>query len=223
MALITDLFSSLWHQDYQALSDPSLVWAIYGMLFVIIFLENGLLPASFLPGDSLLLLAGALIAKGTMHFPLTLVVLVAAAGLGCWFSYLQGRWLGKTKTMQRWITQLPEQYHRRAEYLFHKHGFAALMIARFLAFIRTLFPTLAGLSEVDARRFQIFNWLSAILWVGSIVTLGYTMSLTPFFKHHEDDIMMLLMILPVALLVIGLTGALLVVWRNKKSGASADK
>lgn len=87
MDIIKELLHALWAQDYETLADPSLVWAIYLLLFVILFLENGLLPAAFLPGDSLLILVGVLIAKGAMSFPVTLVVLTTAASLGCWVSY----------------------------------------------------------------------------------------------------------------------------------------
>lgn len=215
MGSITDLFHALLQHDFKTLANPEFLWAIYGILFVIIFLENGLLPAAFLPGDSLLLLAGALVAQGSLHYALTLAVLSTAAALGCWLSYLQGRWLGKTKTVQGWMAKIPAHYHQRAHNLFHQHGFFALLIGRFLAFVRTLLPTIAGLSALDGKRFQIFNWLSAVLWVTAVTSLGYLISLTPFFKHHEELVMNGLMILPVALLVIGLLGSLLVVLRKK--------
>ncbi|MBK5144696.1 DedA family protein [Budviciaceae bacterium BWR-B9] len=215
MGSITDLFQALLHQDFKTLANPEFLWAIYGILFLIIFLENGLLPAAFLPGDSLLLLAGALVAQGSLHFLLTIAVLSTAAALGCWFSYLQGRWLGKTKTVQGWMSKIPAHYHQRAHQLFHRHGFFALLIGRFLAFVRTLLPTIAGLSALDAKRFQIFNWLSAVLWVSVVTTLGYLISLTPLYKHHEAAVMNGLMILPVALLVIGLIGSLIVVLKKK--------
>jgi Uncharacterized membrane-associated protein len=95
MDILKALLHALWQQDYEMLSDPTLVWAIYGVLFLILFLENGLLPAAFLPGDSLLILVGVLIAKGTMGFPLTILILTTGASLGCWVSYIQGRWLGE--------------------------------------------------------------------------------------------------------------------------------
>ncbi|SQI40073.1 Inner membrane protein YghB [Leminorella richardii] len=215
MGSITDLFQALLQHDFKTLANPEFLWAIYGILFTIILLENGLLPAAFLPGDSLLLLAGALIAQGSLHYFLTLAVLSAAAALGCWISYLQGKWLGKTKTVQGWMAKIPAHYHQRAHNLFHQHGFFALLIGRFLAFVRTLLPTIAGLSALDAKRFQIFNWLSAVLWVTSVTSLGYLISLTPFFKHNEKIVMDGLMILPVALLVLGLLGSLVVVLRKK--------
>lgn len=91
MELLTQLLNALWAQDYETLANPSMIGMLYFVLFMILFLENGLLPAAFLPGDSLLVLVGVLIAKGAMGFPETLLLLTAAASLGCWLSYIQGR------------------------------------------------------------------------------------------------------------------------------------
>lgn len=88
MDVLREIIHALWQQDFIALADPSVIWVVYAVLFTTLFLENGLLPASFLPGDSLLLLSGALIAKGVMGFAPTLLILTAAAGLGCWLSYI---------------------------------------------------------------------------------------------------------------------------------------
>lgn len=100
MAVIQDIIAALWQHDFAALADPHIVSVVYFVMFATLFLENGLLPASFLPGDSLLILAGALIAQGVMDFLPTIAILTAAASLGCWLSYIQGRWLGNTKTVK---------------------------------------------------------------------------------------------------------------------------
>ena len=102
MAVIQDIIAALWQHDFAALADPHIVSVVYFVMFATLFLENGLLPASFLPGDSLLILAGALIAQGVMDFLPTIAILTAAASLGCWLSYIQGRWLGNTKTVKGW-------------------------------------------------------------------------------------------------------------------------
>ncbi|MFV8985791.1 DedA family protein [Serratia fonticola] len=217
MDVLREIVHALWTQDFTALADPSVIWVVYAVLFTTLFLENGLLPASFLPGDSLLLLAGALIAKGVMNFIPTLIILTVAASLGCWLSYLQGRWLGHTSVVKGWLLQLPAQYHQRAHMLFNRHGLVALLIGRFLAFVRTLLPTMAGISGLNSARFQLFNWLSGLLWVGSVVTLGYAFSQIPLVKRHEDQVMAGLMILPMVLLVVGLLGVMLVVWRKKRA------
>ncbi|CAQ85717.1 MULTISPECIES: DedA family protein [Photorhabdus] len=215
MEIVKELIYALWHQDYETLANPSLLWAIYIMLFLILFLESGLLPAAFLPGDSLLILVGVLIAKGAMSFPVTIAILTAGASLGCWIGYLQGKWLGNTKIVQGWLSHLPAHYHQRAYSLFHRHGLSALLIGRFLAFVRTLLPTLAGLTGLQNSRFQLFNWLSGLLWVVILTSLGYALGKTPIFRQYEDLVMNFLILLPLALLIIGFSGSLLVVWRKK--------
>ncbi len=217
MDVLREILHALWQQDFSKLADPNVIWVIYGILFTTLFLENGLLPASFLPGDSLLLLAGALIAKGVMGFLPTLIILTTAASLGCWLSYLQGRWLGDTSVVKRWLLQLPLQYRQRAHTLFVRHGLAALLVGRFLAFVRTLLPTLAGISGLNSIRFQLFNWLSGLLWVGSVVGLGFALSHIPLVKQYENQVMTALMILPIVLLLVGLVGTLILVWCKRKS------
>ncbi len=221
MAVLTDILHALWQHDFSVLADPKVLWVVYAVLFITLFLENGLLPASFLPGDSLLLLTGALIAKGVMSFIPTLIILVIAASLGCWLSYIQGRWLGHTKLVKGWLLQLPAHYHQRAHQMFIQHGLMALLVGRFLAFVRTILPTLAGISGLNNARFQLFNWLSALLWVGVVISLGFALSHIPIVKRHEDQVMAGLMILPVLLLVVGLAGALLVIWKKRKCRTTA--
>ncbi|MDC9595786.1 DedA family protein [Xenorhabdus anantnagensis] len=221
MEIVTDLIYALWHQDYETLANPSLVWAIYILLFTILFLENGILPAAFLPGDSLLILVGVLIAKEAMSFPETLVILTAGASLGCWVGYLQGKWLGNSKLVQGWLSHLPAHYHQRAHNLFHRHGLSALLIGRFIAFVRTLLPTLAGLAGLKNGRFQIFNWLSGFLWVIILTTLGYALGKSPLFRQYEEYLMNFLVLLPLCLLLSGLIGSLVVVWRKKRANNSS--
>lgn len=222
MDIIKALLQALWQQDFATLADPSLVWAIYGILFIILFLENGLLPAAFLPGDSLLVLVGVLIAQGAMNFTLTLLILTSAASLGCWVSYIQGKWLGNSPTVQNWLSHLPAQYHQRAHSLFHRHGLSALLVGRFIAFVRTLLPTIAGLSGLNNARFQFFNWVSALLWVLILTVAGFALGKTPFFRRYQDQLMFCLMLLPLVLLIFGLLGSLFLLWRKKRS-ANANK
>ncbi|WP_338558330.1 DedA family protein [Erwinia sp. E_sp_B04_7] len=217
MGVLHEIVQALWHQDFAALANPDVIWIVYGIMFTTLLLENGLLPASFLPGDSLLLLAGAMIAKGVMEFIPTMAILTLAASLGCWMSYLQGRWLGNTKMVKSWLMHLPAQYHQRAWNLFHRHGLMALLVGRFLAFVRTILPTMAGISGLKNGRFQLFNWLSGLLWVGILISLGYAISQVPFIKRHEDQVMAILMILPLVLLCAGLLGSIMLVIRRKKS------
>ncbi|NDL63641.1 DedA family protein [Acerihabitans arboris] len=216
MSVLHEIVRALWQQDFAALANPRVIGIVYCVMFATLFLENGLLPASFLPGDSLLLLSGAMVAKGVMAFIPTLIILTVAASLGCWFSYLQGRWLGDTRIVRGWLLHLPAHYHQRAYAMFNRHGLMALLVGRFLAFIRTLLPTMAGISGLSNTRFQLFNWLSALIWVGTLLTLGYSISHVPLVKHHEDQVMMVLMVLPLVLLCSGLVGTLLLLLRKRK-------
>ena len=217
MGVLHEIVQALWHQDFAALANPDVVWVVYGVMFLTLFLENGLLPASFLPGDSLLLLAGAMVAKGVMDFVPTMVILTTAASLGCWLSYLQGRWLGNTRLVKSWLMHLPAQYHQRAWNMFNRHGLMALLVGRFLAFVRTILPTLAGIAGLKNTRFQLFNWLSGLLWVLILVGFGYAISQVPFIKRHEDQVMACLMVLPLVMLSIGLIGSIALVMRRKKA------
>lgn len=216
MELLKELVVALKHQDFVTLADPSIAFALYSILFVILFLENGLLPAAFLPGDSLLILVGVLVSKGAMTLPAVLVILTIAASLGSWLSFIQGRLLGNTQIVRSWLEHLPQQYHQRAHDLFHKHGLSALLLGRFIAFVRTLLPTVAGLSKLEQKRFQFFNWLSAFLWVLSLSVAGYFFGKTKIFNRHQDELMLMLTLLPLVLLVFGLISSIFVVWRKRK-------
>ncbi len=220
MDVLQAMIQALWQQDFTALSEPNVIGVIYSIMFATLLLENGLLPAAFLPGDSLLLLAGAMVAKGVMSFIPTLLILTVAASLGCWLSYLQGRWLGNTRLVKGWMQQLPEQYHQRASNLFHRHGLLAILIGRFLAFVRTILPVIAGLSGLKGTRFHLFNWFSGVLWVGILTGLGYAISLVPFIKRHEDQVMTGLMILPVIMVVVGLSGIATFLFRRYRARQS---
>ncbi len=223
MGTLKEIIHALLQHDYMVLADPNILWIIYIVLFVIIMLENGVLPAAFLPGDTLLILCGALIAKDVLHFLPTIIVLGTAASIGSWLGFLQGRWLSDTKVVKRWMAQLPEQYHHKANDLFHRRGLYALLIGRFIGFVRTLLPTLAGLSELQQRRFQLFNWISGFLWVGLIVSLGYILNLIPFIQKHETLVMNILMTLPVLLLTAGLIGSIVMYIRHRKSSNNNAK
>lgn len=222
MDVIHTLWQALWHHDIAMLTNPSLVWTLYGILFTILLLENGVLPAAFLPGDSLLLLVGVLVAKDAINYPLVIIILTTGASIGSWIGFLQGRWLGNTKLVQNWLSHIPPHYHQRAHTLFHRHGLAALFIGRFLAFVRTLLPTLAGISGLDGKRFQFFNWMSGFLWVIILTSLGYALGSTKIFDRYENELMKGLVLLPIILLVVGLIGSIVVVWRKKRA-LKADK
>jgi len=106
METIITLYNAFLAMNLEVLRDPKVLWALYAMLFVILLLESGILPAAFLPGDSLLFLTGVLISLDIFHFGLINVVLIAGAALGTWLGYIQGRWLGNTKIVKNWMAQV---------------------------------------------------------------------------------------------------------------------
>ncbi|OCG01322.1 DedA family protein [Gilliamella sp. wkB112] len=219
METILTIYHAFLGMDMAVLKDPSIVWILYSMLFVILLLENGVLPAAFLPGDSLLFLTGVFISEDVFHFGLINIVLIAGAAVGTWLGYIQGLWLGNTKMVQGWLAHLPVRYHDKAKMLFHKYGLQALFIGRFIAFVRTLLPIMAGLSGLHSRRFHIFNWISATLWIFFITGLGYLFGLSPLFKAYKEQFMLILMMIPVILIGIGLAASILLVIKraiNKK-------
>lgn len=153
MNVFYNIIIALWNQDFDKLSKPHLVWIIYLFIFVILFSENSILPATFLPEDSLLILLGILTAKVTLNFPFSILIFTVASFLGSWIGYLQGRWL----------KNLPKYYHQKTYTMFNKYGFYALLIGRFIGFIRTLLPIITGLSGLNIYKFYFFNFISALL------------------------------------------------------------
>lgn len=223
MDTIIALYHAFLAMDLVVLQDPKVLWTLYGMLFVILLLENGILPAAFLPGDSLLFLTGVLISLDVFHFGLINVILICGGAFGTWLGYLQGRWLGNTKVIKNWMAHLPEKYHKRTEILFHKYGLQALFIGRFIPFVRTALPIMAGLSGLKNNRFHIYNWVSATLWIFLIVTLGYLFGLSPIFKAYEKQFMTFLMLIPVFLLTIGLIASIIVVVKRRFSQKNSEQ
>ena len=146
-------------------------WA-YGLLFAIVFAETGLVIAPFLPGDSLLFIGGAYCA--TKQFDLSTLCggLLIAAIAGNTVNYLIGRWIGQRvfSSQSRWIDQTAL---RKTHSFYEKHGGKTIILARFLPIIRTFAPFVAGVSEMNFSRFQLFNITGAVLWVFGLVIAGY--------------------------------------------------
>jgi membrane-associated protein len=163
---------------------------IYMVLFLIVFCETGLVVFPFLPGDSLLFIAGAFCATGAMNIWLLLVLLLIAAILGNSVNYSIGRMLGqRVYTMNsRWIN--PESI-RKTHAFYEKHGGKTLVIARFTPIVRTFAPFIAGVSEMTMTKFQVFNVIGALLWVVSLLTSGYLFGHIPFVREHLNTMVLI--------------------------------
>jgi membrane-associated protein len=163
---------------------------IYMVLFLIVFCETGLVVFPFLPGDSLLFIAGAFCATGAMNIWLLLVLLLIAAILGNSVNYSIGRMLGqRVYTMNsRWIN--PESI-RKTHAFYEKHGGKTLVIARFTPIVRTFAPFIAGVSEMTMTKFQVFNVIGALLWVVSLLASGYLFGHIPFVREHLNTMVLI--------------------------------
>jgi membrane-associated protein len=164
-------------------------WA-YGLLFAIVFAETGLVIAPFLPGDSLLFIAGAYCA--TEHFNIwTLCIgLFIAAVAGNTVNYFIGRWIGKRvfSSQSRWIDQ---RALLKTHEFYEKHGGKTIILARFLPIFRTFAPFIAGVSEMNFSRFQFFNVTGAALWVFGLVIAGYFFGNIPIIRQNLNVIVLI--------------------------------
>src|SRR5512140_2257164 len=146
---------------------------IYAILFAIIFSETGFVVTPFLPGDSLLFVAGAVAATGGMNVHLIFVLLAAAAFSGNMVNYAIGRWLGRTFFRDRGSRWLNPEHLEKAHAFYERHGGKAVIISRFLPIVRTYIPFVAGMGSMEPMRFTAFNLVGAVLWVGSLTYAGF--------------------------------------------------
>jgi membrane-associated protein len=183
---ITSFFSFMLHVDRElAMLVSQYGVYIYAILFFIIFGETGFVVLPFLPGDSLLFIAGALAADGLMDPWLLTFLLMAAAILGNTVNYMIGRMIGKKayEMDSRWFNR---NALLKTHEFYEKHGGKAIVLARFLPLVRTFAPFVAGVSEMSVIKFQRYNFLGAFLWIVLFVWGGYFFGqaeFTLFDKH----------------------------------------
>jgi membrane-associated protein len=163
-------------------------WA-YGLLFSIVFAETGLVVAPFLPGDSLLFIAGAYCATEHFNILSLCIGLLIAAVAGTTVNYFIGRWIGKRvfSSQSRWIDQ---GALLKTQAFYEKHGGKTIILARFLPIIRTFAPFIAGVSEMNFSRFQLFNITGAALWVFGLVIAGYFFGNIPIIRQNLNVIVL---------------------------------
>ena len=168
---------------------------VYALLFAIIFTETGVVIAPFLPGDSLLFVAGALCVTEGMSLPLLMVLLIVAAILGDAVNYSVGRWFGDALVHRtRLISPEKLQYTQQ---FFEKHGPKTIVIARFLPIVRTMAPFVAGFSSMEAKRFLTYNVSGGILWVVSLTVAGYLFGNIPLVKNNLTAVILIIIFLSI--------------------------
>ena len=174
MELLAGFIDLVLHLDAHlaALIQQYGVW-VYAILFAIIFSETGFVVTPFLPGDSLLFVAGALAALGDMNVHIVVGSLILAAVLGNTANYWIGRWLGKTFFRNRGSKWLNPAHLERTHAFYEKHGGMAVVISRFIPIVRTYVPFVAGLGAMTPGKFTVYNVAGAVAWIASLTYAGY--------------------------------------------------
>ncbi|MBD2835525.1 DedA family protein [Pseudomonas sp. JM0905a] len=178
---------------------------IYAILFLVIFCETGLVVTPFLPGDSLLFIAGAVCATGGMDPWLLGGLLMLAAISGDSTNYLIGRTVGERLFSNPNSKIFRRDYLQRTHEFYDRHGGKTVTMARFLPIVRTFAPFVAGVGRMPYARFLAFSVLGTILWVGGLVTLGYFFGNVPFIKQNLS--LMVIAIIGVSLLPMAISFA----------------
>lgn len=171
------------------------IW-VYALLFAIIFVETGLVVMPFLPGDSLLFVAGAIAAVGGLSLPVLLVLLVVAAVLGDAVNYSIGRYLGPKVFAWENSRFFNRSAFDRTHAFYEKHGAVTIIVARFMPFIRTFAPFVAGVAELTYAKFAVYNVVGALLWVISLTTLGYLVGNTAWVQANFSWVTLAMIIIP---------------------------
>lgn len=212
MELLATFIDIVLHLDRHlvALVQEYGLW-VYAILFAIIFAETGFVVTPFLPGDSLLFVAGAVAASGAMDVNLLAFLLVVAAIAGNMVNYAVGRWLGKrffTDKGSRWLNP---KHLDKAHAFYEHHGGKAVVISRFLPIVRTYIPFVAGLGAMEPGRFTAFNVAGAVLWVGSLAYAGFFFGNIPWIKGN-------LTLIIIGIIVVSLVPVVWAWLKSRKEG-----
>lgn len=187
---------------------------VYALLFLIIFVETGVVVMPFLPGDSLLFVVGAMCGLGLMDYGLSVALLFTAAVAGNQSNYTIGHWIGPKVFQWENSRLFNKQAFLQAHEFYEKYGGITLVVARFMPFVRTFAPFVAGVARMGRGKFVLYDVLGGLLWVGGLVTLGYFFGNIPVVKQHLEKVIWALIIVPSAISLIG-------AWRAKRKAAAA--
>ncbi len=219
MDLLFAIFDFVLHFDHYL---PGII-AAYGfwtylILFLIIFCETGLVVMPYLPGDSLLFVAGALAGAGFLHVEILLISLIAAAVLGDSVNY----WIGHTvgmKVLEKNYSLVKRRHLETTEEYFTRYGGLTIVIARFVPFIRTFAPFLAGVGKMQYGLFLAYNVTGAVLWICAFTLAGYFFGSLPIVQ--ENFSLIIYAIIGISLLIVG--SIVLNVFRSMKARSEDDE
>jgi membrane-associated protein len=181
---------------------------IYGLMFLIVFCETGLVVTPFLPGDSLLFAAGALAATGALDVRIVLALLAVAAVSGDTLNYFVGRAAGprifRSEDRSTFLHRALNRKHLdRAHEFFERYGWLAIITGRFMPIIRTFVPFVAGAGTMPYPRFTACILAGAAIWVGSCVTAGYLFGNVPFIKEHFSLVVIGIVVVSLLPVIVG--------------------
>ncbi|WP_433596591.1 VTT domain-containing protein [Lysinibacillus xylanilyticus] len=206
MELIKELISFIMHIDVHLEEIINKFGNLsYFVLFAIVFVETGVVIFPFLPGDSLLFASGTLAAAmGAFNMWILIPVFLAAAILGDTMNYHIGHKVGTSIPPKSFLGRVVKKERMEAaEKFFNKHGGKTIVIARFMPFIRTFIPFVAGASKMKYGYFIMYNVLGAVLWVFSCTLLGYFFGNIPIIKDNFSTVLILIILISVVPAVIG--------------------
>ena len=186
---------------------------VYALLFAIIFVETGVVVMPFLPGDSLLFVVGAMCGAGLMDLPLSMGLLTVAAILGNQSNYAIGRHFGPKVfkwESSRWFNK---RAFDQAHAFYERYGGVTIVLARFMPFVRTFAPFVAGVAQMTRAKFTLYDVSGSVLWVGGVTLAGYFFGNIPWVQDHLDKIIWSAILLPGLLVLFG-------AWRARRTAAS---
>lgn len=181
----------------------------YFILFLIIFVETGLIIMPFLPGDSLLFAVGAFCARGSLNISIVIASLILAAFLGDTLNYFIGKIVGKKAFEMKNKIWLNQEHLLKAQGFYEKYGAKTIIIARFIPIVRTFAPFVAGIGEMNYRRYMLFNLVGGVFWVASFVGLGYFFGNLPTVQKNFKVVIL-------AIIVISVLPAVVEFYREKR-------
>jgi membrane-associated protein len=187
------------------------VW-VYALLFLIVFTETGVVVFPFLPGDSLLFVVGTLCGAGLMNLPLAMALLTAAAILGDQVNYSVGRYVGPKVWQWEHSRFFNRHAFEQAHAFYERYGGITIILARFMPFIRTFAPFVAGVADMSRVKFTLYNVVGALIWVVGLTLAGYLFGNLPWVQEHLSKIIWALILIPG---LIALFGA----WRARRGSA----
>lgn len=192
----------------------------YFLLFCIIFCETGFIIFPFLPGDSLLFATGSIAANtNELNLSLLFLLLTLASILGNKLNYFVGKLVGPRVFVMKKSWLLNHKHLERAHLFYQKHGGKTIIFARFIPIIRSFAPFVAGAANMQLKQFSFYNALSAILWIGSLLTAGYFLGSLPFVKQHLAliiyGIIFISLLPPISAILYQKIGGRLYSWRGQ--------